>query len=515
MIEMLLPPSQPTLAEWQMYELGASLLVSEAIKHDIPLWTPQPGPQTAACESDADEILYGGEAGGGKTDLVLGLALTRHTRCHIFRRDAGQLGEMTDRLREITGGAGRVTESPRPLWRNGNQRIEMAGIANEADAFKWQGRASDLKAFDEVVQFTKTQYLTVSGWGRSTVVGQKVQTVSTCNPPVDEDGLWVVERWAPWLDPHHPNPAQSGEIRWFATIGGEDTECEDGDPFEFEGETYYPSSRTFIRARLSDNAYLGDEYRRRLDALPEPMRSIFKTSDFMALLQTSHPFQVIPTGWIRAAQQRWTPERPELVGTHRAVPQTCVALDVAEGGKDRTVAARRFGDWIAPLETRTGISTPHAEDAAAFVEPMLLDGGYVIVDADGVGGQAYGILREKLQSRAMSFRGVKPTLWRDFDQSGEGGQNQYFNVRAAAWWNARMLLDPKNSRKISLPPGNDLLAELAAPRWFMKGQKIQLEKKDDIVSRLGRSPDLADAVVMCLWEVGAAGIPDSYRVQVA
>ncbi len=477
------------------------------------LWTPQPGPQTTACESTADEILYGGEPGGGKTDWLLGMALMKHTRSHIFRRDAGQLTEMTDRLREITGGAGRVTESPRPRWRNGAQLIEMAGIENEADAWKWQGRASDLKAFDELPQFSKMKYLTVSGWGRSTVPGQRVQTIASCNPPVDEDGLWIVERWAPWLDPNHPNPAESGEIRWFAMIDGEDTECEDGEPFELDGETIHPSSRTFVRARLSDNAYLGDEYRRRLDALPEPMRTIFKTSDFMALLQTSHPFQVIPTAWIRAAQQRWTPERPELPGTQRRVPLSCTALDVAEGGKDRTVKAKRYGDWLT-LESKPGIQTPEAEDSAAFVEPDLLEGGYVIVDADGAGGKAYGILREKFKSRARAYQGVKPTLWRDTDWKGEGGTNAFKNVRAAGWWCARMALDPSNPRKVALPPGADLLAELAAPRWFMSGQKIQIEEKKDIISRLGRSPDLADAVVMALWDGGASNVAESFEIKV-
>ena len=479
------------------------------------MWTPQPGPQSMACDSTADEVLYGGEPGGGKTDWLLGMALTKHTRSHIFRRDAGQLTEMTDRLRSLTAGRGRVTESPRPRWRYAEKLVEMAGIETEADAWKWQGRASDLKGFDELTQFSKTKYLTVSGWGRSSSPDQRVQTISTCNPPVDEDALWVVERWAPWLDPNHPNPAKSGEIRWFVMLNGEDTECEDGEPFTVDDEMYYPSSRTFIRARLADNAYLGDEYRRRIDALPEPMRTIFKTSDFMALLQTSHPFQVIPTDWIRQAQKRWTPERPEIPGTQRLVPQSCVALDVAEGGRDRTVKAKRYGDWIAPLVFLPGVQTPRAEDSADFVEPDLLDGGYVIVDADGVGGQAYGILREKFKGRAKAFRGVKPTLWRDTDWQGQGGTNEFFNTRAACWWAARMALDPTNPRKVALPPGNDLLTELAAPRWFMSGQKIQLEKKDDIVSRLGRSPDLADAVVMALWPGAAVEIADSFAIQVA
>ena len=37
-------------------------------------WIPNPGPQTEAYYCEADELLYGGEAGGGKTDLLLGLA---------------------------------------------------------------------------------------------------------------------------------------------------------------------------------------------------------------------------------------------------------------------------------------------------------------------------------------------------------------------------------------------------------------------------------------------------------
>lgn len=492
----ILPPSWRPLvtARFGCLEDSDQPSQSSQPSDTAPLWTPQPGPQTLAFESDADEILYGGEPGGGKSDWLLGHAIMKHTRSHLFRRDAGQLGELTDRLREIVGETGRVTESPRPLWRNGAQRLEMAGIANEADAFKWQGRAGDFKAFDEITQFSKTQYLTVSGWGRSSTPGQKVQTAGTCNPPVDEDALWVVERWGPWLDPSHPNPAKSGEIRWFARMGDEDVECANGEPFEVDGETYFPSSRTFIRARLADNAYLGDDYRRKLDALPEPMRTIFKTSDFMALLQTSHPFQVIPTAWIREAQKRWKKEPPN------GAEQSCVALDVAEGGRDRCVVARRHGDWIGMLEVSPGVKTPHAEDAVRLLDAHVEKGGYFIVDADGVGGKAYGILFDRYRHRVRAFQGVKPTNWRE---NGGKGTNEFFNTRAAAWWCAREALDPKSGRNVALPPGNDLLAELAAPRWEPRGQKIKLEDKDDITSRLGRSPDLGDAVVMALWDGGA------------
>ncbi len=60
-------------------------LERELVKQDNPVWIPQPGPQTLAYVSEADLLLYGGAAGGGKTDLIVGLGLTRHKRVGIFR----------------------------------------------------------------------------------------------------------------------------------------------------------------------------------------------------------------------------------------------------------------------------------------------------------------------------------------------------------------------------------------------------------------------------------------------
>lgn len=49
-------------------------------------WVPSPGPQTDAYFSKADILLYGGEPGGGKTSLLLGLAFNNHKRSLILRR---------------------------------------------------------------------------------------------------------------------------------------------------------------------------------------------------------------------------------------------------------------------------------------------------------------------------------------------------------------------------------------------------------------------------------------------
>ena len=54
-------------------------------------------PQMSAYCNEADIIYYGGSAGGGKSDLLLGLALTDHKKSIIYRREYKQLRELTDR----------------------------------------------------------------------------------------------------------------------------------------------------------------------------------------------------------------------------------------------------------------------------------------------------------------------------------------------------------------------------------------------------------------------------------
>src|SRR5579871_6161671 len=67
-------------------------------------WRPLIGPQTLAYNSEADVLFYGGQAGGGKTDLLLGVAHTSHHRSIIFRREYPQLKGIEDRSQSIFSG---------------------------------------------------------------------------------------------------------------------------------------------------------------------------------------------------------------------------------------------------------------------------------------------------------------------------------------------------------------------------------------------------------------------------
>ena len=65
------------------------------------------------------------------------------------------------------------------------------------------------------------------------------------------------------------------------------------------------------------------------------------------------------------------------------------------------------------------------------------------------------------------------------------------------------MLDPSRDPDIALPVDDELLGDLTAPKWkILSGGKIQVESKDDIRKRIGRSTDAGDAAVQAFWEEG-------------
>src|SRR5438128_910756 len=238
------------------------------------LWKPLPGPQTLAYHSTADILFYGGAAGGGKTDLLLGLALRQHRRSVIFRRIYNpSMRALIDRSAEIYRKLpGATYNEGQHLWRFSDGKVLRFGsLQFEDDARSWQGQPHDLYAFDELTEMSETQFRFVTGWNRSARQRQRCRIVCTGNPPTSADGEWVIDFWAPWLDDSHPNPAQPGELRWFTTVRGKDVELPNGEPVTIAGERIVPRSRTFIPARIEDNPFLNTaKYIATLQALPEP-----------------------------------------------------------------------------------------------------------------------------------------------------------------------------------------------------------------------------------------------------
>ncbi len=268
-------------------------------------WVPNPGPQTIAYFSEADELFYGGQAGGGKTDLIIGLALNSHKNSLILRRTNKEAEKLPIRVEDIVGHDNGLNRST-GTWRLDDKILDMGGCQLEQDKQKRKGIPHDLKAFDEIGDFSETQYRFIIAWNRSADPEQRCRVVATGNPPTNAEGYWVLRHWAAWLDPKHHNPAKDGELRWY-TLGEEGKEIEvDGQgPHIINGEPIMARSRTFIRAKLSDNPDLAKtDYDAVLAALPERERLAYRDGRFDLSVQDELG-QVIPTSWIRLAQERW------------------------------------------------------------------------------------------------------------------------------------------------------------------------------------------------------------------
>ena len=132
-------------------------LDAELLALDNRAWIPLPGRQQEAYDSPADELFFGGAAGPGKTQLLLGLAYTQHKRAIIFRREYSQLREIIEQSSQMIGANGTYNVQDH-IWRlRDGRRIEFGSVPHEWDVRKYQGRPHDLVAFDELPEFTCEQ----------------------------------------------------------------------------------------------------------------------------------------------------------------------------------------------------------------------------------------------------------------------------------------------------------------------------------------------------------------------
>ena len=170
----------------------------------------------------------------------------------------------------------------------------------------------------------------------------------------------------------------------------------------------------------------------------------------------------------------------------------CLAVDVARSGENKTVRAYRYHFGIKSLSRTAKEDT--MQTAGKVAGDIRLHDGPAVIDVIGIGAGVYDRLREDgLPVRA--FNAAARTNFMD-----ESEQFTFANVRSAAWWNLREMLEDEQSQ-VALPPDDNLTGDLTAPKWrVMSGGRIQVESKDDIAKRLGRSTDDGDAVVMAYWE---------------
>jgi len=454
-------------------------------------WTPLPGPQSMAYESEADVVGYGGAAGGGKTHLAIGLSLTRHKRIAIFRQNGTELTAINDDIAAIVGSRDAYNGSDK-IWRMSRfdgepMQIELGSFPAPGMEQRYRGRPHDLLIFDEAAEMRELSVKFLMGWLRTTDPNQRCRALLCFNPPTSVEGRWILNYFGPWLDKKHPNPAQPGELRWFATKDGVELEVEDSAPFDHDGETITPTSRTFVPSRITDNPYLmGTGYLRQLQSMPEPLRSQLLYGDFHAGVEDD-PWQVIPTAWVEAAMARWTPQVKLPV-------MDSVGVDVAMRGADNTVLARRHGMWFDKPIVYRGDQCPDGATIAGYVVAAVRDKAVIHIDLFGVGAQPFGHLM------GVGQQVIGCNVGEPARGIAKDGRVQFRNWRSELWWRMREALDPNANTGICLPPDKNLLADLCTPKWKLTGSAIQVQGRQEIMDKLGKSPDYASAYILGLLD---------------
>jgi hypothetical protein len=215
------------------------------------------------------------------------------------------------------------------------------------------------------------------------------------------------------------------------------------------------------------------------------------------LFPESNTDGVIPLGWVEAAIRRWH-DWNEQGRRFEGNPRRVIGADIARSGDDQTAIAIRRGFVVEELRGHHWADTM---ETTGHLTALLRDPQDIaVVDVIGVGAGVLDRMRENEQNVLPFNASAAAKDGRGNPLKDRSREFTFLNLRAAAWWNLREMLDPSRGFEIALPDSDSLRADLTAPKWTVRsGGAIQIEAKDDLKKRLGRSPDEADAIVQAFW----------------
>lgn len=400
-------------------------------------------------------VLYGGAVGGGKTYAALMLLFLLckvfpGSRWGLVRKDLPTLKRNTLPSFYKIRPEGFVGDINKSDWTckcaNGSEIVIFPeGIREDPDLDRWKGLEVNGFILEEAGELSeKTFHMAMQRSGRWTVEGEQPlpYVIATCNPTKNWIKRMFYDRWK----------LGSIEHPW-----------------------------AYVPATKEDNPHLDPEYKASLE----------------------HMKEVDPIGYQRFVLGDWdVADDPEQLITWEMVAEAfdlpvlegkqSLGVDVARYGGDRSVIARKQGNAIVDVEVFVGRTVDQVADLAqARILELSVEPKLVGVDSVGLGAGVVDIL----VSRGLNVTEVKSGgRAEDFEVSAF----DFKNLRSQMWHYFRELLRRKDISLARVPQRyrQELLEDLTSPKYWINADRVlEVEGKDKIRKRLGRSTDVGDAVI--------------------
>lgn len=289
----------------------------------------------------------------------------------------------------------------------------------------------------------------------------KKKTFSAC---VERSGTWKMDNMPPDLVMTNCNPTQGWPKTDYYM------------PFQ-TGQLKPPYY--FQQANIFDNPHLPEGYLDSLKQLPEPIYKRFVLGSWDTIDELN---QLISWEAIHECAGLIKDESEDQF----------LGVDVARFGNDKTVFVRLKGSNIEDIRQfdRTDI-VQVADITKKMIVEHNISADNVVVDSVGLGAGVVDILQREGYN-VFAFSGGAAEV-----QMGERTLYSFSNLRAQSYWS---LSEAIKKHEIGNLTHETLKADLAATWYFISGdKKIKIESKDDLIKRIGRSPDFADGLCYANW----------------
>lgn len=423
----------------------------------MPLTRKQKIAWTYLHDKVTTQLLFGGGAGGGKSNLLMKWIATMalsypQTRYFLGRESLEDLKKSTLlTLFEVLGSTFGLKEANGDFTHNAQDKF--------VDIYQTGSRIyySDIKFYpsDPDYEYLGSTEYTAAAIDEASQITGKAKSVIRSRLRYKLDQFGLVPKLGLGTNPHKGYLKQEFYDPW-------------------RKGTLPPESK-FVQALPTDNPFLSQGYIDELDRLDPATRARLLHGDWdydddPSKLCEFDALDDLFTNIVPASADRF------------------IIADIARFGDDRTTVYY-FEGWRCQVYVYRGLSIV---ETAQKIDDLRRRHGVglsrVLVDEDGVGGGVKDILRCKgFQAASSPLKGDK-----------------YLNLKAQCGY---MLAKKVNERGIRIETDDpqireQVVAELdqvLRARDTDKDGKLALVSKDSVKQRLGRSPDLADPLLMRMW----------------